>query len=97
MANLRLGVIGAGGRMGKAVIQQIKHSAGVILEAACDRPGSEVIGQDAGEVAGVGCSGIEIGDSPENVFDAAESVIEFSSTRSSIKNALRAADRGEFM
>ncbi len=94
MANLRLGVIGAGGRMGQAVIQQIKHSAGVVLVAACDRPGSEVIGQDAGEVAGVGRSGIEIGDSPENVFDTVESVIEFSSPESSIKNALRAADRG---
>ena len=63
--------------MGQAVIQQIKHSAGVVLEAACDRPGSEFIGQDAGEVAGVGHSGIEIGDSPENVFDTVGSVIEF--------------------
>jgi 4-hydroxy-tetrahydrodipicolinate reductase len=94
MADLKLGVIGAGGRMGQAVIQQIKHIDGVVLEAACDRPGSEVIGQDAGEVAGVGRSGIEIGDSPENVFDTVESVIEFSSPESSVKNALMAADRG---
>ena len=72
MADLRLGVVGAGGRMGQAVIQQINYSAGVVLKAACDRPGSEFIGQDAGEVAGVGHSGIEIGDSPENVFECSE-------------------------
>ena len=80
--------------MGQAVIQQIHHIDGVVLEAACDRPGSEVIGQDAGEVAGVGRSGIEISDSPENVFDTVEAVIEFSSPESSVKNALTAADRG---
>ena len=94
MADLKLGVIGAGGRMGQAVIQQIEHSDGVVLEAACDHPNSRVIGQDAGELAGVGYSGVEIGDSPEDVFDAVESVIEFSSPGSSIKNALIAAERG---
>ena len=94
MSDLKLGVIGAGGRMGQAVIQQIKHSDGVVLAAACDHPDSEAIGQDAGELAGVGHSGIEIGDSPENVFNVATSVIEFSSPGSSIKNALIAAERG---
>ena len=49
----RNGVLGAGGRMGRMLIQAV-HQAGYPLAAAVERPGSSLIGTDAGELAGVG-------------------------------------------
>lgn len=49
----RIGVLGAGGRMGRILIQAV-HEAGYQLAAAVERPESSLVGTDAGELAGIG-------------------------------------------
>jgi 4-hydroxy-tetrahydrodipicolinate reductase len=53
-------IAGAGGRMGRQLIQATAELEGVILGAAFEREGSSLIGADAGEVAGIGNNGITI-------------------------------------
>lgn len=57
---LRVGVNGAGGRMGQRVVALTMKDSELTLAAALEWSGSSVIGQDAGEVAGAGKSGVLI-------------------------------------
>ena len=53
MADMRLIVAGAGGRMGRTLVKAIAETKGLVLAGAVDAPGSPVIGQDAGVLAGL--------------------------------------------
>ena len=56
----RIGVLGADGRMGRAIVRAIAANPGAQLAAAVERAGSAALGQDAGLVAGVGARGVLI-------------------------------------
>lgn len=57
---IRVAIAGAGGRMGRQLIQATAELDGIVLGAAFERMGSTLIGADAGEVAGIGNNGIII-------------------------------------
>ncbi len=78
MADLEIGVIGAAGRMGAAVVHEISETEGCVLVAAADDAGHPALGEDAGTRAGVGALGVPIGDDPAGVFERSAVVIEFS-------------------
>ena len=60
MADMRLIVAGAGGRMGRTLIQAIAATDGAVAAGAVEASGSAVIGRDAGELAGLGANGIMV-------------------------------------
>ena len=60
MADMKIGVVGAAGRMGGAVIRQVTETGGCAVAAASEILGSAAIGRDAGEVAGAGTLGVEV-------------------------------------
>lgn len=69
---LKIGVVGAGGRMGRQLIQAVNNAEGVELGAAFERKGSSLVGADAGELAGIGHLGVSVTDdlaSQVNHFD----------------------------
>ncbi len=74
---MKLVVIGAGGRMGKTLVKAVVGAEGVILHAALERPGSPLIGQDAGTVAEVRPLGVAISDDPLAAVVEAEGVLDF--------------------
>ena len=76
-ATPRIGVLGAGGRMGRILIQAVKE-AGYQLGAAVERPESTLIGADAGELAGVGSIGVKLTGSLAEVLKDCDVVIDFS-------------------
>ena len=49
--SLRVGVAGASGRMGRALLEAATSTEGIALGAALDVAGSPWIGRDAGELA----------------------------------------------
>ncbi|MFN9719411.1 MAG: 4-hydroxy-tetrahydrodipicolinate reductase [Planctomycetota bacterium] len=57
---LKVGVNGAGGRMGQRVVALTMQDAELQLAAALEWSGSPTIGKDAGELAGAGRSGVLI-------------------------------------
>ena len=78
MTDLKIGVVGAGGRMGGAVVRQVTETDGCHVVAACDTTGNPAIGIDAGQVAGCGDLGVKVIENAAKVFDYADVVIEFS-------------------
>ena len=94
MADLEIGVIGAAGRMGAAVVQEIFDTEGCTLVAAADVAGHPAIGEDAGVRAGVGALGVPIGGDPARVFDRARVAIEFSLPEASASHAAMAGKAG---
>ena len=53
MADMRLIVAGAGGRMGRTLVKAIAETPGLASPARWKRAGSPLIGQDAGTLAGL--------------------------------------------
>ncbi len=94
MADMKIGVVGAAGRMGGAVIRQVTGAEGCVVAAASEIPGSDAIGRDAGEVAGCGALGVKISDDAAAMFDAVDAVIEFSVPDATVAHAARAAAAG---
>lgn len=76
-STVRVAIVGAGGRMGRQLIQAAKDQDGIQLGAAIEREGSSLVGTDAGELAGVGPLGVTVVDSLEAVVNDFDVVIDF--------------------
>ncbi len=60
MIRIKVGVNGAAGRMGRRIVALTAADPELVLAAALESPASPQLGRDAGEVAGVGKSGVLI-------------------------------------
>ena len=74
---LKRGIVGAGGRMGRQLIQAVQNAEGVELGAAFERKGSSLIGADAGELAGIGSIGIKVAEDLAAQQDKFDVLIDF--------------------
>lgn len=91
MSAMGLVVVGAGGRMGQALVRAIQDIDGVRLAGAVERQGSPAVGRDAGELAGTGHLGVAIGSDPLPAFARADGVLDFTSPDASVTFAGYAA------
>ncbi len=91
-AGLRLGVVGASGRMGRAVVR-LAGEAG--MEIAC-AVGATDVGRDAGELAGVGALGVTVTDAVAALAGAGIDVCIDFSTPAATRLVAEAAARGGF-
>ncbi|MDE3955595.1 4-hydroxy-tetrahydrodipicolinate reductase [Glaesserella parasuis] len=74
---LKIGVVGAGGRMGRQLIQAVNNAEGVELGAAFERKGSSLVGADAGELAGIGHLGVTVTDDLASQLNHFDLLIDF--------------------
>ena len=95
-ASPRIGILGAGGRMGRTLIQAVQQ-AGYQLAAAVERPESSLIGADAGELAGIGAVGIKIVGNLEEILDVVDVVIDFTAPAATENNLKLCAAAGVAM
>ena len=93
MSGMRLIVAGAGGRMGRTLIQAIAASKDATLAGAVDAPGSAV-GRDAGELAGLGKTGTTVGTDVEPLLASADGLLDFTIPAATIAYAELAARHG---
>ena len=84
---MRVAVIGASGRMGKNLITAIHDASGVTLGAAILKPGSSLIGADAGEIAGVGKLGVAAVASLADCVNDFDVLIDFTTPVLTLENA----------
>ncbi len=81
---VNIAIVGAAGRMGRVLVDASTRFDGVTLTGAFERPGSTVVGNDAGEIAGIGKIGTKIRSSFSGVdFDV---LIDFTHPVVSIDN-----------
>jgi 4-hydroxy-tetrahydrodipicolinate reductase len=86
-------VIGAAGRMGRALVRAVAESGQARLCAAIERPGSPELGADAGTLAGLPPLGVALAAQPPGP-QAADVWIDFSAPAASVANAPAAAAAG---
>jgi 4-hydroxy-tetrahydrodipicolinate reductase len=94
MADMRLIVAGAGGRMGRVLVRAIAEARGVVLAGALEAPGAAAIGRDAGELAGLPRSGIAVGADPAGLMAAADGLLDFTMPAATVALAREAAAHG---
>jgi 4-hydroxy-tetrahydrodipicolinate reductase len=96
---IKTGIAGAAGRMGKALIRcmQAEHLMHLSLCGAFDRADNPQLGQDAGNVCGVGELGIVLTDSIEKACVNADVIIDFTVPACTLENVRWAAENGKAM
>ena len=77
--SIKVGVIGAAGRMGRTLIEAVAQQESLTLAGATERPESSLIGADAGELAGLGKLGVAIAGSVNDIVTDIDVLIDFSS------------------
>ena len=94
----RVGITGAGGRMGRTLIEAIDLAGPELsLAAALEQPGSSLIGADAGELAGLGRNGVCVGDDLAKVIDDIDVLIDFTVPAATLANLELCAQRSVAM
>lgn len=94
---IKVGVIGAGGRMGRMLIEAVQNNPKTTLNAAIERQGSSLVGADAGEVAAIGRLEVQIVDELEAVINDIDVLIDFSLPDATEKNMQVCAERNVAM
>ncbi|WWP01316.1 MAG: 4-hydroxy-tetrahydrodipicolinate reductase [Candidatus Dasytiphilus stammeri] len=74
---VRIAITGAGGRMGRKLIQATRKIPGVSLNVALEKNGSSLIGRDAGNLAGIGNLGVKLTDRLDISADKFDVLIDF--------------------
>ena len=94
MSEMRLIVAGAGGRMGRALTRVIAETPGAVLAGALEAPGSELLGKDAGVLAGLAANGVELSADLWSLSANADGILDFTVPGATIANVAIAAERG---
>ena len=96
MADIRIAIAGASGRMGRMLIEAVLAGEGVVLGSAFDQPGTPFIGRDAGEMAGA-ATGVMIVDDARAAIAAADCVIDFTRPEGTLQHLALARELGKAM
>lgn len=91
----RIGVVGAAGRMGRALLQAILADPALQLGAAVVRPGSAAIGCDAGSLVGAGDTGVAVSAQLGDVLPAIDVLVDFSLPEAALAHLALCADTGK--
>jgi 4-hydroxy-tetrahydrodipicolinate reductase len=94
MADMRLIVAGAGGRMGRTLTRVISETPGALLAGALEAPGSELLGKDAGVLAGLPANGVKLSADLWALSAEADGILDFTVPAATIANVAIAAQRG---
>jgi len=88
---MKLAIMGAGGRMGKALVRQLQDMPSCGISGGTEPEGSPFLGADIGEVAGVGRLGVPITCDPLELFVRSEGVLDFTTPEATAEHAMLAA------
>ncbi len=91
MADMTIAIMGAGGRMGRALTRAVCETPGCVVAGGVEAPGSDAVGKDLGELAGVGPLGATVRDEPLELFTQVEAILDFTSPKASVAFAGLAA------
>ena len=95
MAEMRLIVAGAGGRMGRTLVKAIAEHKDLTLTGALEGAGSPLIGQDAGVLAGLGENGVKLTSDAAPLMAKADGIVDFTVPAATVAFAALAAQNGK--
>jgi 4-hydroxy-tetrahydrodipicolinate reductase len=88
---IKVAISGAGGRMGRRLVDLIAHETDMRIVAALERPGYPHLGTDAGELAGCRKLGVAVA---VDWVDPADVLIDFAAPEAAAVHVETAAKRG---
>lgn len=91
MADLKIGIVGAAGRMGQALTRAVAAAKGCRVAGASERPGHAALGRDVGTLAGLDALGVTIGCDAGALFAACDAVLDFTAPAATVAHAALAA------
>lgn len=91
MADVRIGIVGCAGRMGRTLIQQIHTTEGVSLSGGTEAPGHAEIGADLGSLIGSDDLGLKVSDENLPLFANSDAVLDFTVPAATLAHAALAA------
>ncbi len=91
MSDIRIAILGAAGRMGRALIQQVTETDGCVLAGGTEGPGHPKLGQDLGALAGIDAAGIPLTDDPLTLITQSDAIIDFTIPAATVEHAGLAA------
>jgi 4-hydroxy-tetrahydrodipicolinate reductase len=95
MADMRLIVAGAGGRMGRTLIKAISETKGFVLAGALEDKRSPLIGWDAGTLAGSPENGVKLVGEAAALMEKADGIVDFTTPVATVGFAELAAKAGK--
>lgn len=93
----RIAVVGAAGRMGKSLVQAVTEADGLVMGAATERPESEAIGRDVGELAGVSRLDVIVTSDLQAVIDDFDVLIDFTAPAATLSHLQICREAGKKM
>ena len=93
MDKIRFAVAGAGGRMGRTLIEAILKASDAELAGALEMAGSPFLGKDAGELVGTPC-GVTISDDIEATLAKVDCLIDFTRPEGTLRHMDTCRRRG---
>jgi 4-hydroxy-tetrahydrodipicolinate reductase len=84
MSDMKIAVLGAAGRMGRALTRTIAATEGCVVAGGIEAMGSPAIGRDIGEVAGLEPLGVTITDDALPVFASVDGVLDFTTPAATV-------------
>jgi 4-hydroxy-tetrahydrodipicolinate reductase len=95
MAEMRLVVAGAGGRMGRTLVKAIADNKDCALAGALEDARSPLIGWDAGVLAGMPENGVKLSSDAGALLEKADGIIDFTAPVATVAFAAQAAALGK--
>jgi len=94
---MKLAIMGAGGRMGQMLVRQAQRTDGAAVVGAAEAAGSNALGRDAGELAGIDRLGVAIVAEPAKALTGADVAIDFTIPAATVAHAGLCAANGVAM
>jgi len=91
--DVKIGILGAAGRMGGALVRSVLDTRGATLSAALEREGHPSLGLDAGQLSGAGPCGVALAAKLPTRVET-DVWIDFSSPAATVNHARAAAESG---
>jgi 4-hydroxy-tetrahydrodipicolinate reductase len=91
---MRIGIVGAAGRMGRMNIKEVLNAEGATLAAALEAKGGAAVGRDAAELIGEKANGVIVTDDVADFISSVDAIIDFSTPTSTIELGKLAAEKG---
>ena len=97
MGEMKIGIVGCAGRMGRMLIKQVSETEGCVVCGGTEPENSPFVGQDLGDLAGVGKAGVVVETDTVALFEKTDAVIDFTAPVATIRHAEIAAEKGKIL
>lgn len=94
MTDLKIAVMGASGRMGRALLQAVCETNGAVVSGGTEQAGSPAIGADLGVLTGGEALGVVVSQDADAVIAGADAILDFTAPAATVAFAAIAAQNG---